>query len=170
MVFDREGLDALHERDRKRGRIYIGLIAASITVVVATLIYTKWPHPNVTVVGNPYIVGTSLIEQGGTVVWKRQEVCVPEGVTHVYRYAEQLDEEDPRLQLAFDVPGFTITASEKVCFNPSVTPIILPNYIGPGKWQIRVETLTKSPTGSRKVTSTSYGPPFTVVKAKGAKS
>lgn len=162
MVSDRERLEALHKSDRRNGKIYIMLLAGCIFAIIAVTVWVNWPGERVSVKGEPSLVGGSEIKQGGIVTWVRQEVCVPEGKTKVHRYAEQLNELDPRLQIEQDVPGFTITASEPVCFNPSYTPLTLPNYIGPGEWRIRVFTETDNNRGGTE-TRESFSPNFTVV-------
>lgn len=152
----------MSRRDKIAARVWFPLLVGTLAVAVGLLIYALVPGPKVKVVGEPFIVGSAVIEVGGTVVWERQEVCVPPGLTEVFRYAEQLDEADPRLQVEFEIPGFDINASEEVCFNPSITPILIPNYIGPGEYRIKIVTKT-SAFGNKTTSSESFGPSFTVV-------
>ena len=154
--------DKLRRQDRVIGRAAMLILVPTLLAVAVGAVLVAWPWPTVTVKGDPFIVGSAKVEQGGTITWQRQEACLPKGRTEVYRIAEPIDPADPRLLLEFDVGDFAITASEPVCFNPSVTPLTLPNTVAPGEWRIRIETVTDHP-GPGDTRSVSYSPPFTVV-------
>lgn len=164
-----ERLEKLRARDKKQARFSYVVVFAAILAVVATSLYLFWPYPRVTVYGEPKIVGSSEIPNQGIVIWEREKVCIPEGVTEVRRYFEQVDEPNQNLQIRVQIPSFEITTEKAECLSPSITPLDIPSYISPGEWVVRIETRTFTPFGGSR-DSLSFSPPFTVLPKPNTRS
>jgi hypothetical protein len=141
------------------------LLGLAITIALIVKAETK-TYPGVTVSGSPILKSSKVVEQGGELLFVRDSVCVPEGVTTVKRWAQgaPFTYKDVELVNSFDLGQFTIDAAAPVCFAPSETLILLPTNIVPGNYVIRLETLVDTPNGP--VITTSYSPHFRVVKAE----
>ena len=107
------------------------------------------------------MTGPDVVPQGGTVSWERAWFC-NEGVPTRTERTALRSADDSRSEAGYELPAVTFHPDGASCMRPLPTRIILPNYLPPGEYRLRLVTSWDAP-GLKGVRSfTTYSPPFTI--------
>lgn len=116
-------------------------LAAGIILAIGVLTFgaAVWPHNEVRVSGEAVLLSPPTIGVGETVTFTRAEFCNDGVDTTVSRWADYYI--DGERVASFSLPPVQFfTRGEPVCFRPSSSEVVLPNYVPPGHYRLRLVT------------------------------
>lgn len=130
----------MSSRVARGGRFVARLAAGTILAVgFATFGVAVWPHDEVRISGDAVLLSPGDLPVGGTVVFQRGSFCNDGVDTMVARWADLFV--DGRRVAAFSLPPVQFfTSGEPMCVEPSVSTIVLPDYIPAGEYRLRFIT------------------------------
>jgi len=148
-------------RQWRAARIWLGVLFG--VLILGMILVSSWlyPWPSVTTSDETRLLQAPA--PGGELIFVRDEVCIPRGVTSVERFIEARPDQFGNVRSnQFDT--LHIDQNVAACARPNITRIIIPEYTPVGQeFRVRLVSTTQTPTIWPAV-NVSYSPWFTVAE------
>jgi hypothetical protein len=152
----------MDRRERLGWRLMAAIAVVSVTFGAAVAWSALAPDDSVRIsTEEAVLTGPAVVGPGGAVSWERAWFCNDGVTTRTERTAVRSADEGQE-QAGFELPAVSFHPDGASCVRPLKTNIILPNYLPPGEYRLRLVTSWDAPGLKGERSFTTYSPKFTI--------
>jgi hypothetical protein len=157
------------KRTRKEALALFSGITAIVLAISTMALVTYWkvyPYDYIIVEGDAVMMGPSTVKPGEAVVWSREKRCVAGDIEVTSQIWAQRNTVVREVEIGYTerlIPDIRFMFSKTLCQSPSISEVIIPEYITPGEYILQIHNVYE-PNPIRTVDVVTTSPPFTVVK------
>lgn len=152
----------MNRKERLGWRLMAVIAVLSVTFGAAAAWSSLAPDDSVRISAEEAVLtGPAVVPMGGTISWERAWFCNDGVPTHTERVAFRSADASKDLA-GYSLPAVSFYPEKATCVRPLPTRIVLPNYLPPGEYRLRLVTSWDAPGLKGERSFTTWSPPFEI--------